>query len=98
MVGELTVIVGVEITVTVVVTGALVQVPVPTTLYVVVTVGLAVTTDPVVVLKPVEGLQLYDVDEPVAVSVVELPWQIVAVLTVGVGQTILQLVDPVPPD
>jgi hypothetical protein len=46
------------LTVTVVVTGELVHVPVPTTVYVVVTDGLAVTTDPVVALRPVEGDQV----------------------------------------
>ena len=58
MVGELTVTVGVGVTVTVITTGALVQVPVPTTLYVVVTVGLATTELPVVELNPVPGVQL----------------------------------------
>jgi hypothetical protein len=92
------VIVGFGLTVTVVVTALLVHDPPPTTLYVVVTVGLAVTTEPEVELKPVDGLQVYEVKLPEAVSVVELPLHMVAVFTVGVGQTIEQLVDPLPPD
>jgi hypothetical protein len=56
--GELTVIVGPGVTVTV--TAAVPEQPevVPVTVYVVVDVGFAVTLDPVVPLKPVEGVQL----------------------------------------
>ena len=43
---------------------------VPVTVYVVVDVGLAVTVAPVVLLKPVAGLQLY-VLAPPAVNVVD---------------------------
>lgn len=62
-----------------------VHVPVvPVIVYVVVTVGLAVTDAPVVALNPVEGDQLYVV-APLAVSVVLLPLQIVAEFTVTTG-------------
>ena len=56
---------------------------VPVTVYVVVVVGDAVTEDPVVELKPVDGLHEY-VEAPDAVNVVELPAQIVALPTVNV--------------
>jgi hypothetical protein len=45
-----------------------------------VTVGLAVTLDPVVALRPVAGNHVYDVP-PLAVNVAELPGQMVAELT-----------------
>lgn len=48
------------------------------------TVGLAVTAEPVVALRPVPGVQVY-VLPPEAVSVVELPGHSVAELTVTVG-------------
>jgi hypothetical protein len=49
---------------------------VPVTLYVVVTVGLAVTLAPVVALRLVEGVQA-KVEAPLAVRIVELPEHIV---------------------
>jgi hypothetical protein len=58
IVGELTVTVGVGFTVTTAVAAAVHDPVVPTTVYVVVTVGLAVTFAPVVALKPVDGDQL----------------------------------------
>jgi hypothetical protein len=57
-VAELTVIVGVGFTVTVDVMEEVQVALVPTIVYVVVTVGFAVTLVPVVPLKPVAGLQL----------------------------------------
>jgi len=65
--------------------------PVPVTVYVVVTVGLAVTFVPIVALNPAAGDQLYVV-APVAVIVFPAPPEhIVALfgimLTVGVGLT-----------
>src|SRR6185312_13986236 len=53
------------------------QAPVSTivTVYVVVTVGLATGLEMLVALKPVEGLQLYDIP-PLADRVVELPLHI----------------------
>lgn len=48
---------------------------VATTVYVVVVAGLAVTEEPVVELKPVEGLQLYVV-APLAFTIVDPPAQI----------------------
>jgi hypothetical protein len=79
-----TITTGNGFTLTVVVVTA-VQVPaVPVMVYTVVTVGLAVTLEPVVELNPVPGLHTY-VEAPVAVSVVELPLQIVAGRTVTVG-------------
>jgi hypothetical protein len=84
IVGELTVTIGVGFTVT---TAVLVdvQLPViPVTTYVVVEAGVAVTTDPLVALNPVEGDQLYEV-APDAVSVAVPPEQTLAELTVTVG-------------
>ena len=52
--------------------------------------GLAVTGDPLVLLKPVEGLQLY-VFAPPAVNVVDCPEQIVTggeTVTTGNGFTV----------
>ena len=76
---------GLTLTVTTVV---LVQpvVAVPITEYVVVIVGLAITIEPVVALRPVPGEKLY-VMAPLAVSVTELPEQIVGDdgLTITVG-------------
>jgi hypothetical protein len=74
---------------------------VPTTVYVVVVVGFAVTTAPVVPLKPVEGDQLY-VDAPDAASVVLLPEHKVNVVgvtfVIGVGFTVMvTVVDPLQP-
>lgn len=64
---------------------------VPVTVYVVVAVGLAVTTAPVVGVNPVVGLQLYVV-APLAVSEALLPLQIVAdageTVTTGLGLTV----------
>jgi hypothetical protein len=57
---------------------------VPLTVYSTDEVALLVTTDPVVALRPVDGLQLYEV-APLAVKVAVLPEQIVAVFTVTVG-------------
>ena len=57
----------------------------------VVVVGLAVTLAPVVALKPVDGLQTYEL-VPVAVNTVLVPSQIVASIpasTVGTGQSII---------
>lgn len=50
--------------------------------YVVVTVGLAITVEPVVALNPVPGVHVY-VEPPVAVKVAESPAQIVALFTTG---------------
>jgi hypothetical protein len=72
IVAEFTVTVGKGLTVTTEVIEE-VQVPVvPTMVYVVVTVGFAVTLAPVVALNPVDALQLYVVAPP-AVNVVEFP-------------------------
>jgi hypothetical protein len=60
------------------------------TVYVVETVGLATTTEPVVVFKPVGGDHEY-VTPPLAVSVTEPPWQI-AVLVEESARIILELV------
>ena len=63
---------------------------VPVTVYVVVDVGLAVTVDAVVLLKPEEGLQLY-VFAPPAVNVVDCPKQIATggeTVTTGNGLTV----------
>ena len=80
---------------TVTVTWAVQPPGVPVTVYVVVVAGDAVTVEPVVLLKPVEGLHVYDV-APVAVKVVDCPIQIaegVVTKTGGVqgngGSTIL---------
>jgi hypothetical protein len=63
---------------------------VPVTVYVVVIVGLAATVEPDVEDKPVAGDQLYVV-APVAVNVLELPAQIVAlgVIVIVTGVTII---------
>lgn len=65
---------------------------VPVTVYVVVVVGDTVTDEPV----KLPGIQLY-VEAPLALSVVELPAQIVVleavVVTVGVGLTVIVRVD-----
>jgi len=64
---------------------------VPTTVYVVVEPGVAVTFESVVALKPVAGLQLYVV-APLAVKPILLPWHTDGVggvtVTVGVGLTV----------
>ena len=63
---------------------------VPVTVYVVVTVGVAVTGVPVVALKPVAGPHTY-VAAPPALSEVELPMQLLTlpeVVTVGSGLTV----------
>ena len=63
---------------------------VPVTVYVVVEVGDAVTDEPVVLLNPVEGLQLY-VLAPLAVRVVDCPAQIATgglTVTTGSGLTV----------
>jgi hypothetical protein len=64
---------------------------VPVTVYVVVTVGFAVTVAPVVEDNPVEGLHVYVV-APLAVSIVLPPVQIVAedgvTTTTGTGFTV----------
>jgi hypothetical protein len=76
----LTVTVGVAVTVTTEVALA-VHVPfAPITVYVVVTPGLAVTTLPLVELKPVAGLHVYEV-QPFAVKTALLPPHIPAELT-----------------
>lgn len=67
---------------------------VPVTVYTVVTVGLAVTTDPVVALNPVPGLQLYDVAPP-AVRLAFVPEHIVVELTLTVGVAFTVTVDDV---
>ena len=68
---------------------------VPVTVYVVATVGLAVTVAPVVALKAVEGAQIY-VLAPLAVREVELPLHIVAedgdMVKVGKGLTVTIIV------
>jgi hypothetical protein len=63
-------------------------------------VGLAVTEDPLVADKSVEGLQVY-VEAPLAVSVVDVPSHIVTLLlatTVGSGftvtSTVVELIQP----
>lgn len=65
----------------------------PVIVYTVVDAGLAVTAEPVVVLNPVAGDQVY-VLAPLAVSPAEAPAQIVAELavTVGVGFTVTRQV------
>ena len=93
-----------EITVTVVVTGEAEHVPIePVIVYTVVLKGLAVTTDDVVVLNPVGGLQLYVVT-PLAVNTAGLPVHMVAELTFIEGFETTVMVDvavdvqvPVPP-
>jgi len=82
--GEFTVTVGVGLTVKTEVLLPEHPLVVPVTVYVVELPGFAVTVDPVVALNPVEGVQLYVVP-PEAVSVVEVPEQMVAELTVTVG-------------
>lgn len=79
---------GFTVTVTVVVpVHPLTEVPVM--VYVVVAVGHAFTLEPVVALSAVLGVQVY-VLAPLAVSVAQLPWQIVAggTVIVGVGFTV----------
>ena len=90
MEGEFAVTVGVGFTVTVAVAVAVhPEAEAPVIVYEVVTVGLAVTVDPVVALRPVAGLHVY-VLAPLAESEADLPTQIVAELTatVGVGFTV----------
>ena len=58
---------------------------VPVIVYVVVTVGLAVTLAPVAELKVAEGDHVY-VDAPPAVNMVDAPGHIVAEATVTVGK------------
>ena len=67
-----------------------VEVLVPVIVYVMVAEGFAVTVAPVVALKPVDGDHEY-VLAPKAVSVAELPAQIVALLTdmLGLGFTVM---------
>ncbi len=75
-------IVGAAFVVTVVVADAE-QVPaVTTTVYVVFVFTVAVTTLPVVALRPVAGLQLYVLAPDVAVNVAMLPAQTVGLFTV----------------
>ena len=73
----------------------------PLTVYVVFWLTLAVTTDPVVVLRPIAGDHVYE-SAPVANKLTELPEQIVAELTLIVGEvltvTTLVLVDEQPAD
>ena len=47
----------------------------PVTVYVVVLDGVAVTVDPVVLLNPVGGDQVYEVELPDAVRFTLCPWQ-----------------------
>ena len=58
-------------------------------------VGLAVTEDPVVALRPVAGLHVYDI-APLAVITTLSPVQIVGEAgvteTVGVGETVIVIV------
>jgi hypothetical protein len=69
---------------------------VPVTVYAILEVGLAVTDDPLVAERPVEGDQLY-VDPPDAVKVVDDPEQTVnddaAIVIVGFGFTLTATVD-----
>jgi len=64
----------------------------PVTVYVVVTAGLASTDEPVVALRPVDGLQVYVVP-PLAISVTVPPGHMVgafgATVTVGVGVMVI---------
>ena len=64
----------------------------PTTEYVVVVTGFALTLAPVVTFKPVPGIQVY-VAAPLAVSDVELPEQMIAeegvTVTVGRGYMVI---------
>lgn len=63
---------------------------VPVTVYVMVEVGDAVTDEPVVLLSPVAGLQVYEL-APEAVRVVDCPAQIaegVGTVTTGTGLTV----------
>ena len=88
---EAIVTVGTGLTVTVTVVVPVHPFVVPDTVYVVVDVGFAVTTAPVVEDKPVEGLQLYVV-APLAVSETLLPLQIGGAdgvtVTTGIGLTV----------
>jgi hypothetical protein len=92
-------------TVMVVVAPITAQLLLPETVYVVVTVGLAMTENPVVALKPVDGFQLYDA-APLAVSVVVPVGQntvaeVGVTVVLGRGSTvsvkILDTEQPVPP-
>ena len=87
---ELTLTIGTEVivTITVAVSEQVAEL-LPTTVYVVVTVGFAVTVEPVVALNPVDGDHEY-VAAPVAVRVPLKPMQIVIGLTVtnGKGETV----------
>ena len=79
---EFTVRTGIEFTVIILVTDP-VQAPLAAkTVYVVLTVGFAVTEVPLVALKPTAGDQVY-VLPPLAVRVVGLPVQIIGLFTVG---------------
>ena len=66
--GGTTETVGLGLTVTVTVVLSAQPPPVPTSVYVVVTAGLALTEEPIVELKPVEGFHVY-VLAPLAVKV-----------------------------
>ena len=80
---------GLTVTVTVVVPEHPPDVPV--TVYVVVEAGLATGFEMFGLLSPVAGLQEYEVEAPLAVSVVLLPAQIVVVpdtVIVGIGFTV----------
>ena len=65
---------------------------VPVIVYCVVDAGFAVTTGPLVPLRPVPGLQLYEF-APFAVSVAVPPGQIVALFTVIVGSGLTVTMD-----
>ena len=70
----------------------------PVTIYVVVTVGLAITVDPVVVLNPIEGDQLYvKLLTELPVRVVEPPMQMGILVTftliTGKGNTVTVILD-----
>jgi hypothetical protein len=65
---------------------------VPVTVYVTLEEGLAVTTEPLVLLKPVAGLQVY-VPAPLAVKVALPPEQMVAELTLTVGLGVMVTVE-----
>lgn len=92
IVAELTVIVGLDRTVTETVFEFTQPAElVPVTVYIAFAVGLATTVAPVELFKLAEGAQEY-VPAPLATRVAELPEQIVALLTVIVGNGLTVMV------
>ena len=71
-----TLITGGGFTVTVTCAVAVHPLLVPVTVYVVVVAGVAVTDEPVVLLKPVGGDHVYEVELPDAERLTLCPWQI----------------------